>query len=172
MHEQGKNRPGPIENSDLADDKDSKQLKGDIQEHLTHEWISEDKWKLLYRWYGGGPIFDRKVFEKGNNYMKEKYICQHPRFIKFIFCNETGQIPNINDDNTEIHGYPKDYTLQQIALEFEKKYGFIDEKTEDDTTEPFVHLWIAIKEVIDIYVSSSRNVDVKKKDQIEKTNRK
>eukprot|EP01083_Nonionella_stella_P276082 937877_1 len=99
LHKIGEPRPGKIDNAALQDSENPKALKRDIQENRTHIWLHQDVWKLLCSWYGGGPEFPRKVFERGNRYNKEKYICIYPQLVELIYCNDkTGEI-NINNDN-------------------------------------------------------------------------
>ena len=89
-------------------------LKKTIQENLTHIWIHEDKWNLLFKWYGGGPVFPRKVYEKGG-YRKETYICKDPKLIKIITVDpKTGDIDE-NKCETSVVGFPRDYSFKQIA---------------------------------------------------------
>ena len=44
---------------------------------------------------------------------KEKYICIHPQLVRLVTAdNETG---DIDVSKYEIRGFPKDYTLKQMA---------------------------------------------------------
>jgi hypothetical protein len=35
--------------------------------------LPESTWKMLHKWYGGGPVFPRKVVMNGNNPSIELY---------------------------------------------------------------------------------------------------
>ena len=63
-----------------TDDNDPNALKRDLLEETTHIWIHEDKWKLIHGWYGGGPIFPRKVtiINYSGGAFKHLGICEYP----------------------------------------------------------------------------------------------
>lgn len=90
--------------------------------------------------------------------------------INFVRCCEKGDIPDLHDENNiSVRYYSKDDSLKQIVVEFEKQFGYMDEKEEENyDNEPFVHLWIPIKEVINLYVRTGNDVNINiKKEQIE-----
>ena len=57
--------PGPVDNSDInyTHNKNVQHqcLRPDLEQGVTHEWITQKQWKLLHKWYGGGPEFGRQV---------------------------------------------------------------------------------------------------------------
>jgi len=62
----GSSRPGPIENGNLLDGTD--QLKKNVHERWEYEVICEDSWRLLFKWYGGGPAIPRTVIASRSEY--------------------------------------------------------------------------------------------------------
>eukprot|EP01098_Paradermamoeba_levis_P010455 TRINITY_DN4390_c0_g1_i10.p1 TRINITY_DN4390_c0_g1~~TRINITY_DN4390_c0_g1_i10.p1 ORF type:complete len:370 (+),score=77.52 TRINITY_DN4390_c0_g1_i10:182-1291(+) len=62
----GSLRPGQIENGTLLDE--SNQLKKTVHERWEYEVICEDSWKLLFKWYGGGPAIPRSVIASRSEY--------------------------------------------------------------------------------------------------------
>ena len=77
-------------------------------------------WNLLISWYGGGPAFPRKVYERGGAYNKEKYICIWPQMVKLVYCDE--YYGEINTSKFITTGFPPDYTLKQIARDVKLIY--------------------------------------------------
>mmetsp|Transcript_17960 Transcript_17960/g.28371 ORF Transcript_17960/g.28371 Transcript_17960/m.28371 type:complete len:1182 (+) Transcript_17960:107-3652(+) len=149
-------RPGKIDNSDLADPNNEEALKLDIQEGRTHVWIHEDQWSLLYSWYGGGPSFPRKVYERGGTYTKEKYICIYPQLVKLVYADEeSGAFDVDKKDTVETKQFPPDYTLKEVAAELESEIAW---KKEEDSKRvgsapdtPYVHVWLEFSRMKEIY---------------------
>lgn len=61
-----KDRPGPIDNSDLLEPSSSNKLKRNIYEHSDYELVSEEVWSLLHSWYNGGPVIKRRAIQQPN----------------------------------------------------------------------------------------------------------
>eukprot|EP01084_Bolivina_argentea_P021644 40210_1 len=164
LENSGGERPDRIDNSDLQDKNDENALKGDIQENRTHVWVHADVWTLLFKWYGGGPSFKRKVYERGGQYAKEQYICMHPQLVKLVYCDET--TGEIDCSKFEVKGFPPDYTLKSMAKEIEDEH--YEKKDDDDENTPLVHIWLKFGEVKAIYPIDKKvkvtDDDLKKED--------
>eukprot|EP00483_Globobulimina_turgida_P007259 UN07273 len=147
LHEIGEPRPGKIDNSSLQDPTSPEALRKDIQENRTHIWIHEEKWDLLSAWYTGGPVFPRKVYERGGTYSKEKYICIYPQLVKLVYCNDTTGAIDCNQFTT--NAFPPDYTLKQMAKDLEDEMEWKEDDKKEDT--PYVHIWLKFGQVRAIY---------------------
>jgi hypothetical protein len=53
-------RPGQIDNSEL-EGVNEQSLKSNIIINKDIVLLPESTWKLIHGWYGGGPVFERKV---------------------------------------------------------------------------------------------------------------
>ena len=49
--------------------------------------VPESVWKLLFKWYGGGPEFERRVILNGATATIELY----PPIIRAVLCSNQGQ---------------------------------------------------------------------------------
>mmetsp|Transcript_30044 Transcript_30044/g.47979 ORF Transcript_30044/g.47979 Transcript_30044/m.47979 type:complete len:1184 (-) Transcript_30044:396-3947(-) len=150
LEDSGIPRPGKIDNEDLQDPSNPAALRKDIQENRTHVWVHEDVWKLLQSWYGGGPAFPRKVYERGSTYVKEKYICIYPQLVKLVYCDDkTGKIDTSDESKIVLKQFPPDYTLKQMAKDLEDEMELKDDDKKEDT--PYVHVWLKFGQVKLIY---------------------
>ncbi|ETO26124.1 ubiquitin carboxyl-terminal hydrolase 11 [Reticulomyxa filosa] len=149
LHMRDVPRPGPIDNSELASQDDSLQLKKELEEHLTHVWLHSAHWNLLHSWYGGGPEFPRKVYERGTTYTREKYIAMYPKFLKLAEVN-----PNGTYDTTkpQIQSFQEHQTLQDVIT-------FLEGGTEDSEA-PSVHLWVSFEHIKKIYPVTTKRATV------------
>eukprot|EP00929_Paragymnodinium_shiwhaense_P013945 TRINITY_DN121797_c0_g1_i1.p1 TRINITY_DN121797_c0_g1~~TRINITY_DN121797_c0_g1_i1.p1 ORF type:complete len:984 (+),score=216.28 TRINITY_DN121797_c0_g1_i1:101-2953(+) len=59
-----KERPGPIDNKSLLKPGDDSCLQPSLAEHTDYSIVSEEVWKLLHGWYGGGPAIKRRAIEE------------------------------------------------------------------------------------------------------------
>lgn len=60
-HSWTKDRPGPIDNSDLFEEAGLQTLKKAISEHVDYCIVPEEAWTMLSHWYGGGPTIKRRA---------------------------------------------------------------------------------------------------------------
>lgn len=72
-----KAKPGEITNDEIIESGDppgEEKVKKNSTENFDFVIVSEEMWKLLHHWYGGGPTLPRKVIQSGwhtSNYVVE-----------------------------------------------------------------------------------------------------
>jgi len=149
-------RPGPIDNSDLQDPNDENALSKALTENMTHIWIHSEVWHLLHSWYGGGPAFERKVYERGGTFstLKEKYICVHPRLVRLCFCDD--QSGDIDLSKTTVKGFPVDYHLSQVVKELEAEMEWNGEE-KDEEKQQYLRVWLRMGQIKEIYKLNTPN---------------
>ncbi|ETO06981.1 hypothetical protein RFI_30412, partial [Reticulomyxa filosa] len=111
-------KPGPIDNSELADEEDQTQLKKLLDEHLTHEWLHEDQWKMLESWYKGGPAFPRKVYERGKEKVEGVWEAEKEKRVKpqkEIERKKKKNFAQIHASANKTH-YSKNYIKKKISF--------------------------------------------------------
>eukprot|EP01084_Bolivina_argentea_P007867 14768_1 len=130
LHEIGEPRPGKIDNSALQDQENPEALRKDIQENRTHIWIHSEVWKLLIAWYHGGPAFPRKVYQRGGNYSKEKYICIYPQYSENSTPDQRGVV---GLRNLGIYSLT-DYFLKNVYI-YMKRLAFVQSLVTTQTAD-------------------------------------
>ncbi|ETO08303.1 ubiquitin-specific protease [Reticulomyxa filosa] len=144
-------KPGPIENTELADPENMDHLKRDLEEGVEYQWLQEEQWKLLFSWYGGGPIYARNVFASN-------CVEAHPIILKFAIVNADG---SYDIQNPELRPFSTLFSLGQVAATFVDN----DADKEEEVMSPSVHLWVPFAELKSMYTCvNARNVQVTLKD--------
>jgi len=65
------NKPGPIDNTSLLDLQGN--LKRGLEEDVSFRVVPKAAWKLLKKWYGGGPAIQRNMIKLNGVYQIEIY---------------------------------------------------------------------------------------------------
>ena len=106
-----------------------------LHKYTECKWLHKEEWDLLLSWFGGGPLFERKVYQRKwksykYDYINHKtnwkefdirsqnYISMYPIFIKYILINNSGQI---DENNIKIKEYGERQTHALLLLAKEVK---------------------------------------------------
>jgi len=55
-------KPGPIDNTDIIETETGEpHIRKTTLDPFDYVFLSEERWKLIYHWYGGGPVLRRNV---------------------------------------------------------------------------------------------------------------
>jgi len=68
--------PDAIDNSNLLSSKNK--VKEGIMQTVDYDLVPLSAWKILQKWYGGGPQITRKMIEVGDNFMCEVHLWKLP----------------------------------------------------------------------------------------------
>jgi len=112
-------RPGTIENDTIIEpgsQPGDEKIRKTCMENYDFMIISEDMWKTLQAWCGGGPPLPRKVINSGYYHGSNFTVEVRPLSLKVFKSSDSGNYVNATFSKTDTIGYFKEKMCEKMGL--------------------------------------------------------